>query len=134
MNPRLLLGVGAAALLLCVIGLCGLDAPLARWVHASGHEDAAAFRVTLGWLDRAFGMHVWYWLAASVAAALGVVGMLLGGRLRLPPRLAPALLAAGLVQAATIGLMILGKTQFGRLRPHQVLASGDWSTIWYSGG
>ncbi len=134
MNPRVLAGVGIAALTLVAIGLLGLDYPLARWIAASGHADSAFFRETLAVLDALLGMHVWYWLAACTALALGLLGMLAGPRLRLPPRLAPALFAAGLVQAATLGLMILGKNFMGRQRPHDVLASGDWSTIWFSGG
>ena len=134
MNPRVLIGVGIAALVLCGIGLVWIDYPLARWVHASGHEDAAVFRETLAILDALLGMHVWYWLAACTFVVLGLVGMLFGTRVRLPARLAPALLAAGLVQATTLGLMILGKAHFGRLRPPEVFASGDWSNIWFVGG
>ena len=134
MNPRVLTGVGIAALVLFAAGILWLDYPLARWIHASGYEDAAVFRETLRVLDAMLGMHVWYWLAACTCVGLGLVGMLLGTRVRLPARLAPALLAAGLVQAATLGLMILGKTHFGRLRPPEVFASGDWSNIWFAGG
>ncbi len=134
MNPRLLIGVGLAAVVLAVCGLLGVDYPLARWIDASGYANAAFFRETLGVLDALVGMYVWYWLAACTAAGLGLAGMLAGRRLPLPPRLAPALLAAGLVQAATLGLMILGKTVTGRQRPQDVIASGDWSTIWFSGG
>ena len=30
--------------------------------------------------------------------------------------------------------MIAGKHHFGRLRPQQVLASGDWAHVWHAGG
>lgn len=134
MNRRFIVGVGAVALLFMLVGLAGVDAPLARWVHASGYANAVPFRGTLQVLDTIFGAHVWFWLAACTCIALGLVGTLAGTRLPLPRRLAPAILAAGLVQAGTIGLMILGKSTFGRLRPHQVLASGDWTNIWFMQG
>ncbi|HET9032407.1 MAG TPA: phosphatase PAP2 family protein, partial [Dokdonella sp.] len=53
---------------------------------------------------------------------------------RLSRHLALAVFSAGLVQAATLGLMILGKNTFGRLRPMQLLESGDWSVLWFVGG
>ena len=134
LNPRFLVGVGAVAALLVVAGLLGLDYPLARWIHASGFENAPALSGTLAVLDAALGMHVWYWMMATILVALGLAGMLAARRLRLPPRLAPALLAAGLVQAGTIAVMILGKSTMGRLRPYQVFETGDWSTIWFAGG
>ena len=134
LNRRFIAGVGAVALILLLAGLAGVDGPLARWVHASGYENAALFRQPLAALDVVTGAHFWFWLAACTTIALGLAGTLAGERLPLPRRLAPAILAAGLVQAATIGLMILGKSTFGRLRPHDVLASGDWSNIWFMQG
>jgi len=134
MNQRLLLATGAIAAILLMVGLLGADYPLARAVHESGFEKAMMFEGGLHALDIVVGIHVWYWLAACLFIGFGLLGMLLAPRLRLPPRLAPALFAAGLVQAATIGLMILGKGHFGRLRPYQVFASGDWSNVWFAGG
>ena len=125
MNLRFIAAVGAVALAFLAAGLAGLDGPLARWIHASGLENAALFRVPLGVLDHVLGIHAWFWLAACVCIGLGLAGTLAGARLPLPPRLAPTLLAAGLVQAGAIGLMIR-QERFGRLRPHLVLASGDW--------
>lgn len=134
MNQRLLLATGALAAILLMVGLLGADYPLARAVHESGFEKAMVFDRGLAALDVIVGMHVWFWLAACLCIGFGLLGMLLAARLRLPARLAPALFAAGLVQAATIGLMILGKSHFGRLRPYQVFASGDWSNVWFAGG
>jgi membrane-associated phospholipid phosphatase len=133
MNRRLLLWTAAIAAALMLIGLAGLDVPLARAVRASGFENAALFRVGLEALDTTLGMHVWFWLAGTVCIAAGVIG-LLWRRLPLPRGLAPALLAAGLVQVATIATMIQGKNAFGRMRPSQVFESGDWSHIWFAGG
>lgn len=134
MNRRFLAGAGALAALLVTAGLCGLDYALARWVHASRFGNAPILRDTLAMLDAAVGMHVWYWMMATTFVVLGLAGMLAARRLRLPPRLAPALLAAGLVQAGTITVMILGKSTMGRLRPYQVIENGDWSMVWFAGG
>jgi membrane-associated phospholipid phosphatase len=134
MNRRLLLGTGLLAGLFMLLGLLVADYPLARWVHSSGIENAAIFKQGLNFLDHAAGMHIWFWLAACLFIGLGLLGIVFAARLPLPRRLAPALLAAGLVQAATIGMMILGKNIFGRLRPFQVLESGDWAHIWFAGG
>lgn len=133
MNRRLVLWTAAIAAALMLIGLAGLDIPLARAIRASGLEDAALFRVGLDALDTALGVHVWFWLAGTVCVAAGAIG-LLWPRLPLPPRLPPALLAAGLVQVATIATMIQGKNAFGRMRPIALLESGDWSRIWFAGG
>jgi len=134
MNQRLLLWTAAVAAALMALGLLGLDYPLAHWIHASGWANAAPFDAGLYAMDVVLGLHVWYWLAACVVAAAGLVGIALGSRLPLPPRLAPTLLVAALVQAATIGLMMLGKGTFGRLRPSQLFESGAWEQAWFVGG
>ena len=133
MNRRLVLWTAAIAAALMLIGLAGLDVPLARAIRASGLENAAIFRVGLDALDTALGVHVWFWLAGTVCIAAGAIGLLLP-RLPLPPRLSPALLTAGLVQVATIATMIQGKNAFGRMRPIALFESGDWSRIWFAGG
>jgi len=133
MSRRLLLWTAAIAAALMLAGLAGLDYPLARAIRAAGLENAALFREGLAVLDTALGMHLWFWLAGVAAIGIGLVA-LAWKRLPLPPRLGAALLAAGLVQVATIATMIQGKDAFGRLRPFQVLESGDWSRIWFAGG
>lgn len=134
LNRRFLAGVAAVAAVLLVAGLLGVDRMLAEWVHASAFADIAVLRDTLAVIDAAIGMHVWYWMTATILIVLGLAGTLAGARLPLPPRLAPALLAAGLVQAGTIALMILGKSTMGRLRPYQVFETGDWTNLWFAGG
>lgn len=176
MNRRFLAIVAVFFALLCAIGLAGADRPIAEWVHASGFENARVFADPLAALDFVSGMHVWYWLAGSVALALGVGGLLfarraqwslafvaaglvgglaaaigmhvwywlvgsvvfalgLGGLLFAQrARWSVALVVAALVQFATIGSMIAGKNFFGRLRPEQVLKSGDWTHVWFAGG
>jgi len=129
-NRRFLAVVALAFAVLCIIGLAGADRPLAEWVHASGFENARAFAVALGALDTIFGMHVWYWLAGCVALGLGIGGLFFARGTCWPV----ALVCAALVQFATLGSMIAGKNHFGRLRPEQVLASGDWTQVWFVGG
>ena len=130
MNRHLLAWVAALSGLVTALGLAGADRPLAQWVHHSGIEQARVFAWGLAGLDAASGQHVWYWLAASAALALGVCGIALRRGARWPR----AFLAAGIVQTATLGTMILGKQHFGRLRPSDAFASGDWSQTWFLGG
>lgn len=130
MNRRFLLIAASLFAVLTAIGLLGLDRPLAESIRASGVEQAAYFATLLRMLDTASGLHTSYWLAGWLTLALGLVGIALRREARWPR----VLVLAALVQFATIGAMILGKNSFGRLRPEQVLASGDWSQIWFAGG
>ena len=130
MNRRLLSGVGLLSALLMAIGLLGVDRPLALWLRTSGFENARMFTDGLQVLDALTGLHLWVWLAAIVVTPLGLAGMMLWRRARWPR----ALIAAGVVQALCIATMILGKNAFGRLRPREILESGDWSTLWFAGG
>ncbi|HEY0229781.1 MAG TPA: phosphatase PAP2 family protein [Dokdonella sp.] len=130
MNRRLLTITLLIALALCALGFFLVDRPLAEWVRASGIENAAVFVHGLGALDWISGMVVSIWLMGGVAFALGAIGWAWRRHARWPR----ALLAAAIVQYATIATMILGKDHFGRLRPHQVLANADWSHVWFAGG
>ena len=134
MNQRFLLATALISASLVAIGLLAVDIPLSHWIHASGHENAALFVVGLGTLDGIVGIRVWYWLCSLVCVGMGLLGLAIARRSRLPRALPWAVLCAGIVQAATIGTMMLGKTAFGRLRPQQLFESGDWSVIWFSAG
>lgn len=134
MNQRFLLATALIAATLAAGGLLLLDIPLANWIHGSRFENAAFFVDGLAVLDHLFGIRIWYWIAAAVCIPLGLAAILLATRTRLPRELGLALLTAGLVQAGTIGAMMLGKNLFGRLRPQQLFESGDWTTLWFSGG
>ena len=130
MDRRLLGWVAAVSALFVALGLSGIDRPLAQWVRDSGLENARVFEWSLAALDFASGLHLWYWLAGCTALAIGAIGVV-RWRLARWPRV---FLVAGALQIVTLHTMILGKTYFGRLRPAQVLESGDWSTIWFVGG
>ena len=130
MNRRILIVTLLFAAALCAIGFFLVDRPLAEWVRASGIENAAVFVYGLGALDWISGMVVSIWLIGGIAFVLGAIGWTMRRDARWPR----ALVAAAVVQYATIATMIAGKDHFGRLRPHQVLANGDWSHVWFAGG
>jgi membrane-associated phospholipid phosphatase len=130
MDRRFLLGCALIAALVMTAGLAGLDRPLAEWVHASGVEEARVFAWGIIALDVVSGMRVWIWAIGWVAIVIGAIEL----RRQRRVRLGYALIAAGLVQFAALQTMIAGKDLFGRMRPFQVLASGDWSHAWFAGG
>jgi len=130
MNRRVLIVTLLLAAALCALGFFLVDRPLAEWVRASGIENAAVFVYGLGALDWISGMVVSIWLIGGIAFVLGAIGWTMRRDARWPR----ALVAAAVVQYATIATMIAGKDHFGRLRPHQVLANGDWSHVWFAGG
>lgn len=130
MNRRLLAWVAVVFATLATIGLLGIDRPLAEWVRSSGIEQSQVFAWGLAALDFISGISLWFWLAGCCTLAIGAVGLALRRNAHWPR----AFLAAGIVQMATLETMILGKDQFGRLRPQQVLESGDWSKVWFTGG
>ena len=130
MDRRLLGWTAVIAAVLVALGLLGLDRPIAEWVRASGVENARVFAWGLAALDTLSGISLWFWLAGCVALAIGVIGLAIARDARWPR----AFLAAGVIQIATLHTMIFGKDSFGRLRPHQVLESGDWSHVWHAGG
>ncbi len=130
MDRRFLIVAALVAAAFFGLGLAGLDRPLAEWVHASGMENAPLFVWGLTALDWISGMHLWIWAIGWVAIVGGTLALRSGSR----QRLGHALIAAGLVQFAALLTMIAGKDSFGRMRPFQVLASGDWSHVWFAGG
>ena len=130
MNRRVILITLLLAAALCALGYFGVDRPLAEWVRASGVENAGLFVYGLGTLDWISGNAFSIWLLGGLAFVLGAIGWALRRAARWPR----VVLAAALVQYATIVTMIIGKDHFGRLRPYQVLASGDWTHVWFAGG
>lgn len=134
MDRRLLVCVAAASALLMVLGLSGVDRALAQWLRASGAEQARMFSWGLGVLDLASGKRLWLWLAGCVVLAVGIAVSVRAATYVGRARWSRALVAAVCVQFACMGTMILGKIHFGRLRPEQVLESGNWSHHWFSGG
>jgi len=130
MDRRLLAWTAAIAALSIAAGLLGLDRPIAEWVHASGIEQARVFAYGLMALDTTTALSAWFWGFGCAALAVGLIGLAVRRNDRWPR----ALITAAVVQLATIQTMILGKDHFGRLRPQQVLETGDWSHVWFAGG
>lgn len=130
MNRRVLVWIAAISATLMLVGLGGVDRWLAEWIRSSGLEQSRVLVQGLVAFDTVFGIGLWIWLAGSLAIAIGCVGFAWRRESRWPR----ALIAASLVQFASLGTMIVGKSHFGRLRPYEVLASGDWSHVWYAGG
>lgn len=130
MDRRFLLVAAILAALMMAAGLAGLDRPLAEWIHASGIESARVFDWGLVALDTITGLGVWIWAIGWVAIVIGTLELAWQRRVRL----GHALIAAGLVQFAALQTMISSKDVFGRLRPYEVLVSGDWSHVWFAGG
>ena len=134
MSRRFLLATALIAGICMIAGLLVLDIPIVRLIQASSIGNAPLFEHGLDALDALFGIHVSFWLTASVMILGGAILLALArNRIRLR-KLALALLGAGLVQAASIGLMMLGKTAFGRVRPMAWLESGEMFPLWFVGG
>jgi membrane-associated phospholipid phosphatase len=130
MSRRIPAWVAVVSALFAALGLLFVDRPLAGWIHASDIAHARVFEWGLAALDALTGMHLWFWLAGCSALAIGLIGLALRRGAAWPR----AWLAAGVVQIATLHTMILGKSQFGRMRPAEVFEKGDWSQAWFSGG
>ncbi len=134
MSRRFLLASTAIATLCMLAGLLVLDIPIVHWIHGSTIENAPMFVLGLDALDGVFGIHVSYWLAPGVMIGSGAIFLLLARSKSQRQEFALAILGAGLVQAATISLMMLGKGAFGRLRPLQWIETGELTSIWFVGG
>jgi membrane-associated phospholipid phosphatase len=130
LDRRFLAGVAVVSALLLVLGLAAVDRPLAEWVRASGAENAAAIVWLQGAIETIVGRHVSRWLFGAVALAAGVVVFCV----RRDAEIGRLLILSALVQLATTVVMLAGKDGFGRLRPSEVLAHGDWSHAWFAGG
>jgi membrane-associated phospholipid phosphatase len=130
LDRRFLVAVAIVSAILLVLGLAAVDRPLAEWVRASGAENAAA----IVWLQNAIeivvGRHVSRWLFGWVALAAGIAVF----SIRRDAQIGRVLILSALVQLVTTVVMLAGKDGFGRLRPSEVLANGDWSHVWFAGG
>jgi membrane-associated phospholipid phosphatase len=130
MDRRFLLGAALIAAVLVTVGFLGADQPLAEWVHASGIANARFFEWGLLALDTVSGMRFWIFAIGWIAIVAGAIELRGGRRVRL----GYTLVTAGIVQLAALETMVAGKDFFGRHRPYEVLASGDWPHVWFAGG
>jgi membrane-associated phospholipid phosphatase len=130
----LFLALGAA--LIGALGFFLLDRPLAEWVHGVGIERNAVVVWITDKLDL-ITAHSWPIsrslhgpLLGWVLVVLGTIGLLV----RRDSPLARAVLFTGAGHVLTLFTVGLLKTAFGRMRPFQLLASGDWDHLWFIEG
>lgn len=136
MNKRSLAVTAVLCAGLALLCIFAFDRHLAQTIHASALASATFFVNGTQALDVASGRRLLHShllsgvLLGGCLCALGVFGWLLNRRGFLPR----ALLFAGGVQLATIACAWALKHVFGRLRPYQVFAHGDWNHVWFAGG
>ena len=120
----------AAGLIVLLAGLLGLDRAIAESLHNSGWQDAWLFSQGTAFLDAISGKEVSKFLVGLLLTG-GAIILLARAKTRLAGR---SVLFAGTVQL--LGTLVTGvsKNAFGRLRPFQLLESGDWSHAWFVGG
>lgn len=120
----------AAGSVLALLGLLGLDQVVATGLHASAYEDLWLFHAGTTLLDTVTAKETSKFL-------LGLVLVACAGALFIPARtrgLARGTLFVGVVQLFSTLVAGVSKNLFGRLRPFEVLQSGDWSHAWFVGG
>ena len=121
------IGVGV---LLTLIGLAGLDGLTAGYLRASGYEGLQFFTAGNMFLDTISGNDHSKFL-------VGLLLVLSGLLLRIPATtklMSWSVLFVGVVQL--LGTLVTGvaKNAFGRLRPFELLKSGDWGKEWFVDG
>jgi membrane-associated phospholipid phosphatase len=119
--------VGAALL---IVGLLALDRTAAEYLHRSGHEGLWIFNAGTSLLDTITGKEISKFLIGFILLG-GSLVLMISSRTR---TLGWSVLFVGLVQLLGTLLTGVSKNAFGRLRPFQLLESGDWSNAWFVGG
>ena len=122
----------AVAIVLACISAFTIDRTIALAVHGSGIESAAVIVKVREFLDTLTGYRFSFG-DLLLGACLVAVGSLWAVARR-SNATARALIFTGLVQLATIAAAAQIKSLFGRLRPYQLIESGDWSHVWFAGG
>ncbi len=120
-DPRWLLRLAIASVVMCVLGVTVLDRPVAAWV-ASHELHPGIWNHTLATFEYAVGIEPWRWLGTTVL----VTGTLLA---RFVPRwhgAAKVWLYITLTHFVAVNLMMWGKHFTGRLRPHEWHVGSTW--------
>ena len=120
----------AIAVVLLIAGLLGLDRALVEYLRVAGHEDLWLFTAGTSLFDTVSGKDLSKFLIGLLLSGGALVLMVLP-RTRAFGRSA---LFVGLVQLLGTLLAGVSKNAFGRLRPFQLLETGDWSNAWFVGG
>jgi len=120
----------AVAAALLVAGLLGVDRAVAVYFHESGHQGAWLFVQGTILFDTVTGKDVSKFL---LGLALVIVALVL---LLVPKTRAVGWSTLFLGSVQLLGTLVTGvaKNLFGRLRPFQVLESGDWTHAWFMNG
>lgn len=130
MSRKQIVFAGLAASLLCVLSIFLVDRPVAEWVHASGGGARAFLRQGTSALEILFG-----WSFSKLALGLLLLGAGVIAWLRKPWRDTGRLLL--FVSLAHLGSRLLAgtlKNVFERLRPYEVITSGDWHSFFAADG
>ena len=130
MNRRFLWWTAAVAALLMLIGLTGVDRPLAESIRGSELEHARVFEVGTDWLDLATFKSPSHNLLGGIVALAGLLWWLA----HRASRAAKLMTLVGAVGFATSYSIILLKDLLGRMRPVETFKTGDWEHTWFAGG
>ncbi|HET9864716.1 MAG TPA: phosphatase PAP2 family protein [Steroidobacteraceae bacterium] len=129
-RTRFVLLHALAGAVLTVIGLAGFDRWTAIHLHQSGYEGLEWLLRGTEWLDTVTAKEISKFLLGLLVTGAALL-LLIPAVTR---RAARAVLFVGLAQL--LGTLSTGvaKNLFGRLRPFELLQSGDWSHAWFVGG
>jgi membrane-associated phospholipid phosphatase len=137
MSKRALIILATACALVSLISIFLIDRALATAVHDSGIERATVVVALREFFDIFTGRGLVGTYIGIGQLLLGILFVLVGtlGLLARGTRnVGRGLMFAGFVQLATIEAAWQIKDWFGRLRPFEVLKTGDWDHVWFAGG
>jgi membrane-associated phospholipid phosphatase len=130
MGKKGLLIFTAATTLLTLAGILLLDRPLAEFIRASGWEDAWLFSAGTVLLDTLSGKGLYKLMPGLAFAIVGAV-MMFPARIR---RQGAALLFVGVTHMLSTMICGMSKDLFNRMRPYELLNSGNWDQAWFVAG
>ena len=120
----------AIGVVLTLIGIVGLDGITARYLRVSGYEGLPLFTAGTVFLDTITGKEISKFLIGLVLIVAGLALAILP-RTR---RYASSVVFVGAVQLLSTLVTGVSKNLFGRLRPFELLKSGDWGPEWFVDG
>jgi len=123
--------VGTAVL--CLISIFTIDRPLAEWIYHSPIASAAVFVEGTKWLDTFTGQNLFTDKTLRKTFFGGL--LLISGGACLLMRFVPAakaLIFVSCVQLTAVLSTGLGKITFGRQRPIELFANGQWDAMWFA--
>jgi membrane-associated phospholipid phosphatase len=129
-NQKLMVVHVAIGIVFTLIGLAGLDAITAEYLRASGYEGLRIFNAGTVFLDTTSGKEISKFLVGLILVGSALLLMIPAKT----KRISWSVLFVGVVQL--LGTLVTGvsKNFFGRLRPFELLKSGDWGPEWFVDG